>query len=54
MSKKRKKRKKLKIKNLFIFLLVLLIIAGIVYLMTFIKVRTFYVYNNKYLTDEEV
>ena len=54
MSKKRKKRKKLRVKNLFIFLLVLLGIAGILYLMTYIKVRTFFVYNNKYLTDEEV
>ncbi len=54
MSKKRKKRKRLRVKNIFIFLLVLLGIAGILYLMTFIKVRTYYVYHNKYLTDEEV
>ncbi|MBO5529798.1 MAG: FtsQ-type POTRA domain-containing protein [Bacilli bacterium] len=54
MSKKRKKRKRLRIKNVLIFLLVLLGIAGILYLMTFIKVRTYYIYNNKYLTDEEV
>lgn len=54
MGKKRKKRKRLRIKNVLIFLLVLLGIAGILYLMTFIKVRTYYIYNNKYLTDEEV
>ena len=44
----------MRIKNVLIFLLVLLGIAGILYLMTFIKVRTYYIYNNKYLTDEEV
>ena len=54
MGKKRKKRKRLRIKNVLIFLLVLLGITGILYLMTFIKVRTYYIYNNKYLTDEEV
>jgi len=54
MSKKRKKRKKLRVKNVFIFLLVLLVIAGFIYFMTFLKIRTYYVYHNNYLTDEEV
>lgn len=54
MSKKRKKRKRLKIKSVLFTLGFLLIGAGLVYLATFIKVRSFFVYNNKYLTDEEV
>ncbi len=54
MSKKRRKRKKLKIKSVLIFLAAILIVVGIIYLITFIKVRSFYVYNNVYLTDEEV
>ena len=53
MAKKRKKRK-LKIKNVFIFLLFILLLIGFCYLLTFIKVRTFFIYNNNYLTDEEV
>ena len=54
MSKKRRKRKKLKVKSVLIFLAVLLITAGIIYSITLIKVRSFYVYNNEYLTDDEV
>ena len=54
MNKKRKKRKKLKLKSVFIFLLFLTIFIGIIYLITLLKVRSFYIYNNKYLTDEEV
>ena len=54
MGKKRRKRKKLRIKNVFIFLLFIGLVIGIIYLLTLIKVRTFFVYNNKYLKDEDV
>ena len=54
MNKKRKKRKRLKIKSVLLFLLGLIIVSGIIYFLTLIKVRTYFVYNNKYLTDEEV
>ena len=54
MSKKRRKRKKLKIKSVLIFLCFLIVLAGLFYLLTLIKVRTYFVYNNHYLTDEEV
>ena len=54
MNKKRRKRKKLKIKSVLLFLFFLSVIVGTVYLLTLIKVRSFYVSNNQYLTDEEV
>lgn len=54
MSKKKKKRKKLRVRNLFIFLLILICLFGIGYLLTLVKVRTYFVYNNNYLTDEQV
>ncbi|MBO6195294.1 MAG: FtsQ-type POTRA domain-containing protein [Bacilli bacterium] len=54
MSKKRRKRKRLKIKSLLIFLTALIVIIGIVYTFTLVKVRSFYVYNNEYLSDDEV
>lgn len=54
MSKKRKKRKKLKAKNILLFLLFILFIIGIFYALSLVKVRTFFVYNNNYLSDNEV
>ena len=51
---KKKKRKKLRVKNLFKFLLIILIILLIGYLVMLLKVKTFYIDGNKYLTDEEV
>lgn len=51
---KKKKRKKLKIKSVIIILLLIGIIALIFYLCTLIKVRTFFIKNNKYLSDDEV
>lgn len=54
MSKKRKKRKKLKAKNILLFLLIILLLIGIFYVLSLIKVRTYYVYNNNYLSDNEV
>lgn len=54
MNKKRKKRKRLKIKSVIIFIFLLIAIAGICYLLTFVKTRGYYVKNNIYLTDEQV
>ena len=54
MSKKRKKRKKFKAKNILLFLLIILLLIGIFYVLSLIKVRTYYVYNNNYLSDNEV
>ena len=54
MNKKRKKRKRLKIKSVLIFLFSLTLLIGLIYGLTLIKVRSFYVYNNNYLSDEEV
>lgn len=54
MSKKRKKRKKLKAKNILLFLLFILFLIGIFYALSLVKVRTFFVYNNNYLSDNEV
>ena len=54
MNKKRKKRKRLKIKSVLIFILVVIGIALLGYGVTLIKVRSYYVKNNIYLTDEEV
>ena len=51
---KKKKRKKLKIKSVIIILLLLGILAGIFYLLTLISVRTFFIKNNKYLSDDQV
>ncbi|MBR3116802.1 MAG: FtsQ-type POTRA domain-containing protein [Bacilli bacterium] len=51
---KKKKRKKLKIKSVIIFIFLLGILALIFYLFTLIKVRTFFIKNNKYLSDDEV
>ena len=53
MKKKRKKRK-IKFKSVLITIFALLIIALVIYIIGLLKVRTYYVYNNKNLTDEEV
>ena len=53
MVKKRKKRK-IKFKSILITLFLLLIIASVVYTVSLLRVKTYYVYDNKYLTDEEV
>ncbi len=53
MKKKRKKRK-IKLKRVFLFILILLVLATVIYTVSLLKVKTYYVYNNKYLTDEEV
>ena len=53
MVKKRKKRK-IKFKSILITLFLLLIIALVVYTVSLLRVKTYYVYDNKYLTDEEV
>ena len=51
---KKKKRKKLKVKSVIIIILLLCVLAGIFYLLTLIDVRTFYIKNNKYLSDDQV
>ena len=53
MKKKRKKRK-IKFKSVLITIFALLIIVLIVYVISLLRVKTYYVYNNKYLSDEEV
>ena len=53
MKKKRKKRK-IKFKSVFLTIFVLLILALIIYIGSLLKVKTYYIYNNKYLKDEEV
>ena len=52
--KKKRKRKRLRLKNVFLFLLFVTLIGFIIYGLTYIKVRTYYVYGNNYLTEEEV
>ena len=51
---KKKKRKKFKIKSVLIILVFLVLLGVIFFLLSLIKVRTFIIKNNKYLTDEEV
>ena len=53
MKKKRKKRK-IKVKSVVITIFVLLILSLIIYVISLFRVKTYYVYNNKYLSDEEV
>lgn len=53
MKKKRKKRK-IKFKSVLITIFALLILSLIIYIISLLRVRTYYVFNNKYLTDEEV
>ncbi len=54
MKKKKKKKKRLKIKSVFIFTLILAIIVGIICLLSMLNVRSYFIYGNHYLTDEEV
>lgn len=55
MKKKiKKKKKRLRVKNVFIFVLILAILVGTICLLSLLKVKTYYIYNNKYLTDKEV
>lgn len=55
MKKKiKKKKKRLRVKNVFIFVLILAILVGVICLLSLLKVKTYYIYNNKYLSDKEV
>ncbi len=54
MGKKKKRRKRLKIKSVLIFLLFILMIIGFFFALSLIKVRTYYVYDNNYLDDNEI
>ena len=53
MKKKRKKRK-IKLKSVFLTIILLVLITFIIYIISLLKVKTYYVYDNNYLTDEEV
>ncbi len=52
--KTKKKKRKIKVKSVIIAIFVLLILSFVIYIISLFKIKTFYVYNNKYLTDEEV
>ena len=54
MVKKKKKRKRLKIKRLLYFLIFILLVIVVIYCLLFIKVHNYYIYNNSFLSDEEV
>lgn len=54
MGKRKKRRKRLKIKSVLIFLLFILMIIGFFFALSLIKVRTYYVYDNNYLDDNEI
>ena len=53
MKKKRKKRK-IKVKSILITIFILLLLSLAIYVISLLRVKTYYVYNNKYLSDEEV
>ena len=54
MGKRKKRRKRLKIKSVLIFLLFIFMIIGFFFVLSLIKVRTYYVYDNNYLDDNEI
>lgn len=51
---KKKKKRKINVKRVFLLLLIILILSLVIYAVSLLKVKTYYVYNNRYLTDEEV
>ena len=51
---KKKKKRKINVKRVFLLLLIILILSLVIYVVSLLKVKTYYVYNNRYLTDEEV
>ena len=51
---KKKKKRKIRLKRVALAILLLLILSLVIYAISFLKVRTYYVYNNKYLSDEQV
>jgi len=51
---KKKKKKKFRVKRALLVVFILLIISLIIYIISLLKIKTFYVYNNNYLTDQEV
>ena len=51
---KKKKKKKFILKRALLVVFILLIISLIIYIINLLKIKTFYVYNNNYLTDQEV
>ena len=51
---KKKKKRKIRLKRVALAILLLLILSLVICAISFLKVRTYYVYNNKYLSDEQV
>ena len=51
---KKKKKRKIKLKRVFLFILILIVLFLLGYGLSLLKVKTYYVYNNKYLSDEQV
>lgn len=51
---KKKKKRKIKLKRVALVILLLIIISLVIYAISLLKVKTYYVYDNKYLTDEQV
>ena len=51
---KKKKKKKFRVKRALLVVFILLVISLIIYIISLLKIKTFYVYNNNYLTDQEV
>ena len=51
---KKKKKKKFRVKRALLVLFLLLVLILVIYVISLLKVKTYYVYDNKYLTDEEV
>ena len=51
---KKKKKRKIKLKRVVLVIFLLLIVSLVIYAISLLKVKTYYVYNNKYLSDEQV
>lgn len=51
---KKKKKRKINVKRVFLLLLIISTLSLVIYVVSLLKVKTYYVYNNRYLTDEEV
>ena len=52
--KKKKKKRRIRLKRVFLTLLIIFILFFIIYFVSLLKVKTYYVYDNKYISDEEV
>lgn len=54
VKQKKKKKRRLKISSVFISLFFIFIISIIIYFIRLIPCRGYYIYNNKYYSDEEI